>query len=129
MVVSTCSLCCVCPSGGRVDLFNVTPETQRSVSGIFIKHVLDNSPAGRNGTLQTGDRILEVDGVDLRQATHDKAVDVIKHARSPVTFLVQSLATDDWVRAVCHQCAAARAWCWLVVYTVCACVCVYRKLT
>ena len=83
-----------------MDLFNVSPETQRTVDGIYIKHVLDNSPAGRQGTLQTGDRILEVDGVDLRQATHDKAVDVIKHARSPVTFLVQSLATDDWVRTV-----------------------------
>ena len=28
--------------------------------GIFIKHILDDSPAGRNGTLKTGDRIVEV---------------------------------------------------------------------
>ncbi|XP_016414648.1 multiple PDZ domain protein-like [Sinocyclocheilus rhinocerous] len=27
--------------------------------GIFIKHILEDSPAGRNGTLKTGDRILE----------------------------------------------------------------------
>ncbi|XP_038660264.1 multiple PDZ domain protein isoform X12 [Scyliorhinus canicula] len=27
--------------------------------GIFIKHILDDSPAGRNGTLKTGDRIVE----------------------------------------------------------------------
>ena len=28
--------------------------------GIFIKHILEDSPAGQNGTLKTGDRILEV---------------------------------------------------------------------
>ncbi|KAK9972442.1 hypothetical protein ABG768_025749, partial [Culter alburnus] len=27
--------------------------------GIFIKHILEDSPAGRNGTLKTGDRIVE----------------------------------------------------------------------
>lgn len=28
--------------------------------GIFIKHVLEDSPAGRSGTLKAGDMILEV---------------------------------------------------------------------
>lgn len=28
--------------------------------GIFIKHILEDSPAGKNGTLKTGDRIVEV---------------------------------------------------------------------
>lgn len=28
--------------------------------GIFIKHVLEDSPAGKNGTLKPGDRIVEV---------------------------------------------------------------------
>uniref|UniRef100_A0A8C7ZEV9 Multiple PDZ domain crumbs cell polarity complex component n=1 Tax=Oryzias sinensis TaxID=183150 RepID=A0A8C7ZEV9_9TELE len=28
--------------------------------GIFIKHILEDSPAGQNGTLRTGDRIVEV---------------------------------------------------------------------
>lgn len=28
--------------------------------GIFIKHILADSPAGQNGTLKTGDRIVEV---------------------------------------------------------------------
>lgn len=44
--------------GGRVDMFNVSQE--HSNAGIFIKHVLGDSPAGRNGTLKKGDRILEV---------------------------------------------------------------------
>lgn len=28
--------------------------------GIFIKHILEDSPAGQNRTLKTGDRIVEV---------------------------------------------------------------------
>ncbi|XP_061191832.1 multiple PDZ domain protein-like isoform X3 [Saccostrea echinata] len=75
--------------GGRVDMFNV--QTEQIISGIFIKHVLEDSPAGQNGTLKTGDRILEVDGKDLRNAAHDQAVDIIRHAKSPVKFIVQSL--------------------------------------
>ncbi|XP_061223926.1 multiple PDZ domain protein isoform X13 [Neopsephotus bourkii] len=36
--------------------------------GIFIKHILEDSPAGKNGTLKTGDRIVEVFGQsDLEQ--------------------------------------------------------------
>ncbi|GFY15301.1 multiple PDZ domain protein [Trichonephila clavipes] len=59
--------------------------------GIFIKNVLPDSPAGWNGTLKRGDRILEVNGVDIRNAGHAKAVDVIKNASNPVKFIIQSL--------------------------------------
>uniref|UniRef100_A0A2C9KCL7 Multiple PDZ domain protein n=1 Tax=Biomphalaria glabrata TaxID=6526 RepID=A0A2C9KCL7_BIOGL len=76
--------------GGRVDMFNVSQENCNA--GIFIKHVLPESPAGRNGTLKKGDRILEVNGVDVRNATHDEAVEVIRNSSSPITFVVQSLS-------------------------------------
>ncbi|XP_015239572.1 PREDICTED: multiple PDZ domain protein isoform X5 [Cyprinodon variegatus] len=59
--------------------------------GIFIKHILEDSPAGQNGTLKTGDRIVEVDGVDLRDASHEEAVEAIRKAGNPVSFLVQSI--------------------------------------
>ncbi|XP_030635323.1 multiple PDZ domain protein [Chanos chanos] len=59
--------------------------------GIFIKHILEDSPAGRNGTLKTGDRIVQVDGIDLRDASHEQAVEAIRKAGNPVVFLVQSL--------------------------------------
>ncbi|XP_071039505.1 multiple PDZ domain protein isoform X3 [Parasteatoda tepidariorum] len=59
--------------------------------GIFIKNVLPDSPAGWNGTLRRGDRILEVSGIDIRNAGHSKAVEVIKNAPNPVNFLIQSL--------------------------------------
>uniref|UniRef100_A0A8C1V7T0 Multiple PDZ domain crumbs cell polarity complex component n=1 Tax=Cyprinus carpio TaxID=7962 RepID=A0A8C1V7T0_CYPCA len=65
--------------------------------GIFIKHILEDSPAGRNGTLKTGDRILEVGGVDLRDASHEQAAEAIRNAVNPVVFLVQSIVHRDRV--------------------------------
>uniref|UniRef100_A0A803YIY4 Multiple PDZ domain protein n=1 Tax=Meleagris gallopavo TaxID=9103 RepID=A0A803YIY4_MELGA len=59
--------------------------------GIFIKHILGDSPAGKNGTLKTGDRIVEVDGIDLRDASHEQAVEAIRKAGNPVVFMVQSI--------------------------------------
>ncbi|XP_047379859.1 multiple PDZ domain protein isoform X2 [Sciurus carolinensis] len=59
--------------------------------GIFIKHVLEDSPAGKNGTLKSGDRIVEVDGMDLRDASHEQAVEAIRKAGNPVVFMVQSI--------------------------------------
>lgn len=35
--------------------------------GIFIKHVLEDSPAGKNGTLKPGDRIVEVPSTELSE--------------------------------------------------------------
>ncbi|XP_059192636.1 multiple PDZ domain protein [Centropristis striata] len=58
--------------------------------GVFIKHISPDSPAAHNGTLRTGDRILEVCGVDLRDASHEQAVEAIRRAGDSVLFLVQS---------------------------------------
>ena len=41
--------------------------------------------------------LLQVDGVDLRNASHDRAVEVIKNSSSPVQFCVQSLMDPLWV--------------------------------
>ncbi|RNA29355.1 multiple PDZ domain isoform X3 [Brachionus plicatilis] len=83
--------------GGKLDV-----STQKGcdvqlnfISGIFIKHVQAKSPAGINGLLKTGDRILGVNDVDVTQASHDQAVVVIKNAKSPVKFLIQSLICVD----------------------------------
>ncbi|XP_015232051.1 PREDICTED: inaD-like protein isoform X1 [Cyprinodon variegatus] len=62
------------------------------LKGIFIKQVLPNSPAAKSHCLKTGDKILEVSGVDLRTASHEEAVSAIKSAPSPVVFIVQSLS-------------------------------------
>lgn len=44
--------------GGKIDMFNLT--TNSPISGIFIKNVLPDTPAGASGALKTGDRIIEV---------------------------------------------------------------------
>ncbi|KPP76757.1 hypothetical protein Z043_103875 [Scleropages formosus] len=61
--------------------------------GIFIKQVLPDSPAGRTKALKTGDKILQVSGIDLLNASHEEAVQAIKSAPSPVVFIVQSLSS------------------------------------
>ncbi|XP_069482171.1 multiple PDZ domain protein isoform X4 [Ambystoma mexicanum] len=76
--------------------------------GIFIKHILEDSPAGKNGTLKTGDRIVEVDGTDLRDASHEQAVEAIRKAGNPVIFLVQSIINRPRPESV-HCTAAASA--------------------
>ncbi|XP_068095468.1 inaD-like protein isoform X2 [Hyperolius riggenbachi] len=62
------------------------------LKGIFIKQVLEESPAGKTKALKTGDKILDVSGVDLRNATHDEAVVAIKNSGNPVIFTIQSLS-------------------------------------
>ena len=66
-------------------------QTPGPLLGILIKKILPDSPALKCGLLKTGDKLLEVGGVDLRNFTHDEAVEVIKNAKSPVRFVVQSL--------------------------------------
>ena len=67
-----------------------------AVTGIFIQHVLEGSPADVSGQLCIGDRILEVDGQDLRKASQEKAVEVIGQSGGVIVFVVQSfMAYDD----------------------------------
>lgn len=60
--------------GGKVDPLSTDGSglSPAAVTGIFIKAVLEGSPAGETNELHTGDRILEVDGHDLRSASHDQ---------------------------------------------------------
>ncbi|KAI6193962.1 PDZ domain containing protein [Aphelenchoides besseyi] len=79
--------------GGRVEVSQKggLPGNGSTVSGIFIKSVLPDSPAGRSSKMFMGDRVISVNDVDLRNATHEQAVQAIKNARNPVRFVVQSL--------------------------------------
>ncbi|XP_051939382.1 multiple PDZ domain protein isoform X2 [Hippocampus zosterae] len=58
--------------------------------GIFIKYISSDSPAAHNSTIQVGDRILEVCGVDLSDASHEQAVEAIRGAGDCLDLLVQS---------------------------------------
>lgn len=82
--------------GGKVDVYNTASGGGTPISGIFIRHVIPESPAGKGGQLRAGDRILAVCGEDIRSASHERAVEVIRNAGNPVIFLVQSLV--DWIQ-------------------------------
>ncbi|XP_062959711.1 inaD-like protein isoform X2 [Cynocephalus volans] len=73
------------------------------LKGIFIKQVLEDSPAGKTNALKTGDKILEVSGVDLQNASHREAVEAIKDAGNPVVFVVQSLSSTPRVIPNVHN--------------------------
>lgn len=73
------------------------------LKGIFIKQVLEDSPAGKTNALKTGDKILEVSGIDLQNASHAEAVEAIKSAGNPVVFVVQSLSSTPRVIPSAHN--------------------------
>ncbi|XP_075427269.1 disks large homolog 1 isoform X26 [Ascaphus truei] len=57
--------------------------------GIFISFILAGGPADLSGELQKGDRIISVNGVDLRAATHEQAAVALKNAGQTVTIVAQ----------------------------------------
>ncbi|XP_053315558.1 disks large homolog 1 isoform X18 [Spea bombifrons] len=57
--------------------------------GIFISFILAGGPADLSGELQKGDRIISVNGVDLRGATHEQAATALKNAGQSVTIIAQ----------------------------------------
>uniref|UniRef100_A0A8C9V4F4 Disks large homolog 1 n=1 Tax=Scleropages formosus TaxID=113540 RepID=A0A8C9V4F4_SCLFO len=57
--------------------------------GIFISFILAGGPADLCGELRKGDRIVSVNGVDLRSATHEQAAAALKNAGQTVTIVAQ----------------------------------------
>lgn len=62
--------------------------------GIFITKIRDNGTAFADGRLKEGDKILEVNGKDLRTTTHMEAVNCFRDAGGKVSILVQHNAED-----------------------------------
>ncbi|XP_073434824.1 disks large homolog 1 isoform X18 [Dendrobates tinctorius] len=57
--------------------------------GIFISFILAGGPADLSGELRKGDRIMSVNGVELRTATHEQAAAALKNAGQTVTIIAQ----------------------------------------
>ncbi|XP_042069513.1 discs large homolog 1-like protein isoform X10 [Maylandia zebra] len=55
--------------------------------GIFISFILAGGPADLSGELRKGDRLVSVNGVDLRNATHEQAAAALKNAGQTVTIV------------------------------------------
>ncbi|XP_050500628.1 disks large 1 tumor suppressor protein isoform X3 [Diabrotica virgifera virgifera] len=57
--------------------------------GIFISFILAGGPADLSGELRRGDQILSVNGVNLRNATHEEAALALKGTSQTVSVVVQ----------------------------------------
>uniref|UniRef100_A0ABM5G4F3 Disks large homolog 1 n=1 Tax=Pogona vitticeps TaxID=103695 RepID=A0ABM5G4F3_9SAUR len=57
--------------------------------GIFVSFILAGGPADLSGELRKGDRIISVNGIDLKAATHEEAAAALKNAGQSVTIVAQ----------------------------------------
>ncbi|XP_074033107.1 MAGUK family member discs large 1 isoform X3 [Leptinotarsa decemlineata] len=57
--------------------------------GIFISFILAGGPADQCGELRRGDQIISVNGVNLRNATHEEAALALKGTNQTVNIVVQ----------------------------------------
>ncbi|KAI7805901.1 tyrosine-protein phosphatase non-receptor type 13 isoform X1 [Triplophysa rosa] len=57
--------------------------------GIYIKNVMPGGAADQDGRIQIGDRLLEVDGCNLRGVTHRQAVECLKRTGEVVSLVVE----------------------------------------
>ena len=48
--------------------------------GIFVSFILTGGAADLSGELKKGDQIISVNGIDLIQATHEQAAEILKNA-------------------------------------------------
>ncbi|XP_026469152.1 disks large 1 tumor suppressor protein-like [Ctenocephalides felis] len=65
--------------------------------GIFVSFILAGGPADAGGELRRGDQIISVNGVDLRNATHEEAAQTLKSTGQTVTIIAQ-YRPDDYNR-------------------------------
>lgn len=70
-------------------------------AGVFVTAVQPGSPASLQG-LQPGDRLLKVNGVDVRWATREEAVQLLVQLQGPVQLLVQT-AREEYEEVVSSQ--------------------------
>ncbi|XP_069573989.1 tyrosine-protein phosphatase non-receptor type 13 [Brachyistius frenatus] len=64
-------------------------NTNARYGGIYIKTLVPGGAAEQDGRIQIGDRLLEVDGSNLRGATHHQAVECLKKTGEVVSLLLE----------------------------------------
>ncbi|XP_074997022.1 protein scribble homolog isoform X27 [Calonectris borealis] len=70
--------------------------------GVFISKVIPRGLASRSG-LRVGDRILEVNGIDLRHATHQEAVNALLSNTQELTMLVRRDPPPPGMQEICIE--------------------------
>ncbi|NP_001189478.1 SYNJ2BP-COX16 protein isoform 3 [Homo sapiens] len=73
--------------------FNIVGGTDQQYvsndSGIYVSRIKENGAAALDGRLQEGDKILSVNGQDLKNLLHQDAVDLFRNAGYAVSLRVQ----------------------------------------
>ncbi|KAM5273620.1 synaptojanin-2-binding protein [Ctenodactylus gundi] len=73
--------------------FNIVGGTDQQYisndSGIYVSSIKENGAAARDGRLQEGDKILSVNGQDLKNLLHQDAVNLFRNAGYAVSLRVQ----------------------------------------
>uniref|UniRef100_A0A8C4DZS6 Non-specific protein-tyrosine kinase n=1 Tax=Dicentrarchus labrax TaxID=13489 RepID=A0A8C4DZS6_DICLA len=64
-------------------------NTNVRYGGIYIKSLVPGGAADQDGSIQIGDRLLEVDGSNLRGVTHHQAVECLKRTGEVVNLLLE----------------------------------------
>ncbi|KAI4878888.1 hypothetical protein NFI96_015991 [Prochilodus magdalenae] len=82
---------------------------------ILISKIFPGLAADQSRALRVGDAILSVNGSDLREATHDQAVQALKKAGKEVTLEVllrhpERLGANIHDLLLCRTCAEAQMW-------------------
>ncbi|XP_041263066.1 protein scribble homolog isoform X33 [Onychostruthus taczanowskii] len=105
------------------DRKNGALSAQPSVKGIFISRIAEGGAAHRDGILRVGDRvisviprglasrsglrvgdrILEVNGIDLRHATHQEAVNALLSNAQELTMLVRRDPPPPGMQEICIE--------------------------
>lgn len=62
---------------------------------ILISDIHDNGPASRSGKLFVGDAILAVNGIDLKEAMHSEAVEVLSNLSGDINLHVVFIAQEE----------------------------------
>ncbi|XP_074842480.1 protein scribble homolog isoform X5 [Carettochelys insculpta] len=57
--------------------------------GIFISRIAEGGAAHRDRTLQVGDRVISINGVDMTEARHDQAVALLTASSPTIALLVE----------------------------------------
>ncbi|XP_028404965.1 protein scribble homolog isoform X2 [Dendronephthya gigantea] len=56
--------------------------------GVFISRINEKGPVGRDGVLQPGDKLISVNDVDISEASHNEAVQVLSNAGDTVKMVI-----------------------------------------
>ncbi|XP_074809496.1 multiple PDZ domain protein isoform X12 [Natator depressus] len=76
-------------SKGRTGLgLSIVGGADTLLGAIIIHEVYEEGAASKDGRLWAGDQILEVNGIDLRNATHDEAISVLRQTPQKVRLTV-----------------------------------------